>query len=262
MVAELGTPAIYAVLLWWFTTGVILFLDGLHRSTFRWSMGAATGGLLAAAWLLWSSSADTSVRGAYTAFTCAVLCWGWIEMSFLMGFITGSRKHACSARCAGWRHFVHATQAIAYNEIATLLGGVAILIATRHAPNQVALWTYLVLWTMRLSAKLNLFLGVPNRGEKFLPGHLIYLQSFFGKRAMNFLFPFSVSAATVVLVMLVQQYRGSHDAAHAVGHALVGSLLALALLEHWFMVLPFSSVKLWHWALRGGARKPQEVRLT
>jgi putative photosynthetic complex assembly protein 2 len=282
VVTELWMPALYAVLLWWFTTGIILFLDGLPRSTFRWSMGAATVLLLSAVWILRSSSADVSVSGAYTGFSSAILVWGWLEMSFLMGFITGPRKHACAARCPGWRHFVHATEAIVYNEIATLVGAAGVVIATWQAPNRVALWTYLVLWAMRLSAKLNLFLGVPNLGEKFLPPHLVYLKSVFRKRPMNFLFPFSVSAATVVLVLLVQRYRGAEDPAQGVSFALVGSLLALAIVEHWFMVLPIPSEKLWNWAMGprrdpgvaevrsidyrtqpdGDERKPHEIRLT
>jgi putative photosynthetic complex assembly protein 2 len=251
---EFAAPAAYAVLLWWFTTGIILFLDGLPRTTFRWSMTAATVLLLGAVYGLRNSAADVSVGGAYVAFSCAVLVWGWLEMSFLMGFITGPRHHGCAERCAGWRHFVHAVQAIAYNELATLAGAIGVFLATRQSPNRVALWTFLVLWAMRLSAKLNLFLGVPNLGEKFLPAHLLYLKSFFRKRSMNFLFPLSISASTVVLVLLVQHYRAADDAVYRVSYALVTSLLALAVLEHWFMVLPLPSEKLWHWAM-GRARR-------
>jgi len=172
-------------------------------------------------------------------------------MSFLMGFITGTRRHACVERCFGWRHFVHATQAIAYNEIATLLGATGVLLATWGEPNRVALWTFMVLWVMRLSAKLNLFLGVPNVGEQFLPAHLQYVKSFFRKRSMNFLFPLSVSGSTVVLVLLMQKYKTAADPALGVSYALVSSLLALAVIEHWFMVLPLPSERLWNWALGG-----------
>jgi putative photosynthetic complex assembly protein 2 len=177
-------------------------------------------------------------------------------MSFLMGFITGPRKHACVERCSGWRHFVHAAQAIVYNEIATLIGAAGVFAATWRAPNRTALWTFLILWAMRLSAKLNLHLGVPNLGEKFLPAHLLYLKGFFKKRAMNFLFPLSVSVSTVVLVLLVQNYRAADDAFHATAYALASSLLALAVLEHWFMVLPLPSERLWNWALSGRCREP------
>ena len=235
----------FATLVWWFTTGVILFLDNLPTTTFRWSMGAATLLLTAALYILQLSSTDVSSRGAFTAFSCAIAVWGWLEMSFLMGFVTGPRRHACLERCSGWRHFMHATQAIIYNELATLAGAGLVTYATWHAPNRTALWTYLILWSMRLSAKLNLFLGVPNLGENFLPEHLQYLRSFFRKRSMNLLFPVSVSAGAVVVAILVMRYLASNDPGAAAGYALTASLLGLAVLEHWFMVLPVPSERLW-----------------
>jgi putative photosynthetic complex assembly protein 2 len=248
---EVVVAAGYAVMVWWFTTGIILFLDGLAPRTFRWSMSAATALLIVAAHILRTSSLDTSVNGAYTAFSCAIAVWGWLEMSFLMGFITGPRRASCGDhRCSGWQHFRHATEAIIYNELATLLGAVSIVAATWQAPNRIALWTYLVLWSMRLSAKLNLFLGVPNLGEKFLPAHLQYLKGFFKKRPMNFLFPVSVSASTIVLTVLTQRCLATDDPFKVAGYVLTISLLALAVLEHWFMVLPLPSEKMWQWALR------------
>ena len=248
--SDFFVPAGFAVLVWWFTTGIILFLDGLPTRTFRWSMGGATAGLIAAGYILYTSSREVSVSGAYTAFTSAILVWGWLEMSFLMGFVTGPRKAACLERCGGWRHFVHATQAIIYNELATLLAAVCIVAATWHSANRVALWTFLILWAMRLSAKLNLFLGVPNLGEKFLPPHLQYLKGFFRKRSMNFLFPLSVTASTIVTALLIQKMLVAEDAFSTARCALTASLLALAVLEHWFMVLPLPSEKMWQWALR------------
>ena len=248
--ADFVMPAAYTVLVWWFATGIILFLDGLPRRTFPWSMSAATAVLMVVAVELHASAGDASSAGAYTAFTCAILVWGWLEMSFLMGFITGPRKHACLDCCSGWRHFLHASQAIIFNELATLGGALAILVATRHAPNQLALRIYLILWTMRLSAKLNLFLGVPNLGEKFLPAHLQYLKSFFRKRPMNILFPVSVSVSTIGVVLLVQRYLAVTDPFKATAYALMASLLALAVVEHWFMVIPLPSEKMWMWAMR------------
>jgi putative photosynthetic complex assembly protein 2 len=246
--------AAYAVLVWWFTTGAILYLDGLHRSTFRWSMAAATAALCAAGYWLHVSAFDVSVKGAYLAFSSAILVWGWLEMSFLMGFITGPRKHACAERCSGWPHFLHATQAIIYNEIATLAGALLIFAATYRAPNRLALWTYALLWAMRLSAKFNLFLGVPNLGEKFLPPHLQYLKSFFHRRQINYLFPVTVTAATLVSAWLIANYMTATDEFQYTSDALLGSMMALALIEHWFMVLPLPSEKLWNWAFKSRRR--------
>jgi putative photosynthetic complex assembly protein 2 len=255
MTAAATTAAGYAVLVWWFTTGIILFLDGLPRHTFRWSLSAAGALMLAAIYTLHVSAADASPAGAYTSFTCAILIWGWLEMSFLMGFVTGPRKHACNAGCGGGAHFLHATQAIIYNELATLAGAAVVFAATWQSTNRVGLWTYAVLWAMRLSAKLNLFLGVPNLGEKFLPPHLQYLKGFFKKRAMNFLFPVSVMGAGVVTVLLLQKCLAAGDSFTAVGYALVSSLLALAVLEHWFMVLPLPSENLWSWGFKSARQR-------
>jgi putative photosynthetic complex assembly protein 2 len=263
MTSHFGIPAVYAVLVWWFATGIILFLDGLPTHTFRFSMAVATLLLAVTVNMLHASAADASVGGAYTAFTCAILAWGWLEMSFLMGYITGPRRHACQHPCSGWRHFFHAASAVIYNEIATLVGALGILVLTWGAVNRVAFGTYAVLWAMRISAKLNLFFGVANLGEKFLPPHLQYLRSFFRRRAMNFLFPFSITLSTCVLVMLVRRFQASVDAFHLTAYALLSSLLGLAVVEHWFMVLPLPSEKMWKWAMRaptsgnrGDMRKP------
>jgi putative photosynthetic complex assembly protein 2 len=102
---------------------------------------------------------------------------------------------------------------------------------------------------MRVSAKLNLFLGVPNLGEQFLPEHLKYLKSFFRRRAINFLFPVSVTLATLVTASAVQRLAHARTAFEATSLSLTIALLGLGLLEHWFMVLPLPSERLWSWAI-------------
>ncbi len=247
---DYALPAGYAVLTWWFMTGIILFLDGLPRGTFRWSMAVASLVLCGALYFLVQSAADTGAIGAYIAFTSAVLIWGWLEMSFLMGFITGPRKTSCADACSGIRHFAHATFAIIYHELATLAGGIIVLALTWHSPNRFGLWTFLVLWGMRLSAKLNLFLGVLNSGEQFLPDHLKYLKGFFRKRRMNVLFPFSILASTTLAFWLAGRCVAAANAGQFTGFVLVTSLLGLAVLEHCLMVVPVRIDRLWSWAMR------------
>jgi putative photosynthetic complex assembly protein 2 len=183
------------------------------------------------------------------AFTCALLIWGWHELSFLTGWITGPRRRAAAPGAKGWLRFVQATQAILWHEIAILLVGLLIVALTWGQPNQVGTWTFLVLWSMRTSAKLNLFLGVRNLSEEFLPPHLAYLQSFFRKRPMNVLFPVSVSVSTAVAAMMVSAALDAAPAASA-GLMLVASMLCLAIVEHWLLVLPLPATALWRWAMR------------
>ncbi len=69
---------------------------------------------------------------------------------------------------------------------------------------------------------------------------------------MNFLFPLSVTASSIVTARLIQLYLSAADDFHATSYALLSSLLGLAVLEHWFMVLPLPSEKLWSWAFKSG----------
>lgn len=248
---EAALPALYALFVWWFATGAILYLDGLPRHTYRWSMLGATVLALAALIGLDRSADSATAAGAYCAFTCAIVVWGWVEISFLMGFVTGPRTTAAPPGCSEWQRFLFATQAIAYHELAILLAALVIAVLSSGAPNAVGVWTFLILWVMRLSAKLNLFLGVRNLGEEFLPDRLRYLRSFFVKRPMNLLFPISVTVATIAAAILwTEATAATATAFDRTGLALAASLLSLAILEHWFMVLPLPTAGLWSWGLR------------
>ena len=243
-------PAVYAVLLWWVSTGVILYLDGLPRPTHRWSMlavAAAAAGSIAALAL---SAGETSTSGAFVAFTAAVLAWALPETAFLMGFVTGSRRVALPAGSKGWRRFRYAVQSIDHHEAMIALTALAVWAATAGGANTVGLSTFLILWVMRLSAKLNIFLGVPNVAEAFLPAHLDYLKSYFRKRSMNLLFPLSVSASTAVAALLFSGAAAAPHPAATTAAMLLGSLLTLAILEHLLMVTPLPSERLWNWGFR------------
>ncbi|WP_428484712.1 putative photosynthetic complex assembly protein PuhE [Rhodopila sp.] len=260
--AQYGLPALHGLLIWWVSTCLILFLDGLPRRTFRWSMAGATAALGGALYGLITSAFDTSVSGAYWAFTCAVLVWGWLEMSFYMGYVTGPRTRHCRHGCGGWRHFGHAIQASLYHELAILLLGALVIGLTRGAPNQFGTWTFIVLWWMHQSARLNVFLGVSNLNAEFLPEHLAHIRSFLRNAPMNLLFPFSVTASTICAVLMAQQAAAAGGNAFTVtGYALLTTMMILAILEHWFLVLPISATKLWNglwqWSLssRGGSAK-------
>ncbi len=248
--ALVGLPLLYTLLIWWLSTSVVLYLDGLPRRTFRISLAGASAVSLLALYAVVEASSLATPGAAYVAFSGAVLLWGWNELVFLLGFLTGPRVEACSAGCRGWRHFGHAASTLLYHELALLGTGALLFALGWGAPNPVAAWTFALLWGMRLSAKLNLFLGVPNLAQELLPEHLRYLEHFLSRRSMNLLFPFSITAATVVTAALVQWARASWDAPFQVTAAsLLASLAALGLLEHWLLVLQLPANSLWRWSL-------------
>ncbi|MBZ8132212.1 putative photosynthetic complex assembly protein PuhE [Afifella sp. IM 167] len=243
-------PIVYTLFVWWFSTGAILYLDGLPRSTFRWSMLGATVMLVVSLWGLSVSADDDTVHGAFLAFTCGIFAWGWHEISFLMGYVTGPRKTTCPRKTPVGRRFFLAVQTILYHELAILASALAILALTWRGDNFVGLGTFMILWGMRLSAKFNLFLGVRNLGEKLLPDSLLYLRSFMQKRAMNPLFPLSVTIATGAAVLFAAGAVTAENSFEASAFTFLATLMALALLEHWFMVLPLPADALWKWGLK------------
>jgi len=242
---------VYTLFVWWFSTGAILYLNGLPRRTHPWTMMAATV-LLGVAFIgLAATRDDTRITGAYIAFTCTVLVWAWQEIAFLLGVVTGPRRTACPPGATGWRRTSAALQAVLYHELALILLAIAVLACVGPGSNRVGLWTFLALWGMRQSAKLNIFLGVRNIGEHFLPEHLRYMASYFRRAPMNPLFPVSVTLGTGAAVLVWWRLiEGPTSAFDTAGLALVGSMLALGALEHWLLVLPLPTDALWRWGMQ------------
>ena len=248
--AEMVLPALATVFAWWLSTGLILLLDGLRRETFRRSMASASAVLVAALLGLWQVAPEPSVGGAYIGFLCGLSVWGWIELAFLTGFITGPRREPCPPGLSGPRRVAAAIAAILWHEAAIIVGAALVLWLSWGQPNQVGAWTFMILWVMRQSTKLNIFLGARNTGENFLPDHLRYIGTYFRTRPMNLLFPFSVTASTLFCAWLFHRAAAPGATPFDVTAAsILGTLAALAVLEHWFLMLPLPFEALWRWAM-------------
>ena len=243
-----AAPAVYALFVWWFSTGVIIWLD-LRPRTFRWAMGIGTVLFAVSLWRLAQGSSDTSVAGAYAAFTYAVLAWGWQEMAFFMGFVTGPRRAGPPEGASEWQRFVCGVQACLWHELAIIATGAIIIAGSWGAPNQTGTWTFCLIWAMRQSAKLNFFLGVLNLGEQFIPPQLAYLGGYIRRRPINLLFPFSVTAGTVGIALLLGRLSVSLGDTATTSLTFLVTMLTLAVIEHWVLILPIPFAWLWDWAL-------------
>ena len=241
---------LYAIALWWISTGAVLYLVNLPARTVRFSLIGATLILLASLWGLAVAARLPTVAGAYLGFTCGLLIWAWHEISFLTGVVTGPRTRGSDRRCGGWRHFVHASLALLYHELAILATFAVVAALSWGQPNPVGLWTFAALWGMRLSAKLNVFLGVRSLAEDWLPERLGYLKTYFRKRNMNPLFPVSIVVSVGLLIFMVERASrlAGVDGAGLTGAALLAALLALAVLEHLLLMMPIADPGLWQWA--------------
>jgi putative photosynthetic complex assembly protein 2 len=99
-----------------------------------------------------------------------------------------------------------------------------------------------------------LFFGVPRVNVEFVPATLAHLTSHFKISALNWFFPFSVTILTFALACWIERLLSVDLLNQVIGFTLLSSLTAMALLEHWVMVLPIPDAKLWRWML------PQEIQ--
>lgn len=247
---QYALPIVFTLGVWWITTGIVLKVVNLEPSTYRRSLTVATAILGGALLFLEWSAGTATVFSAYVAFLSGLLVWGWIEMSYYMGLITGPRSRGCTPGVSRGRRFWLALQASLYHELLIVAFGGIIVALTWGAPNQVGTWTFIILWLMRWSAKLNIFLGVPNLNLQWFPDHLRYLETFIVKKPMNALFPVSMVISTAAAAFVLwSAMNGDTTPFGVVESLLLGSLIVLAILEHVFLVLPVPDAALWHWAV-------------
>ena len=234
-----------ALFTWWFSTGAILWLvrQAEHRGVWGPQRAALwTLPLLGLGFHAISRSLD---GGAYLGFFGALAVWGWIELAFLTGLITGPhRKPAVPAMPEGAR-LSAAWGTIAWHELVLAIALISIFAMSRGALDQTAFWTFLVLYFARVSAKLNLFIGVPRHHIEFLPQGIAHMGTYFRKTGPGWFYAFSNMALTFAVFCWIDRFLVTGD----IGFALLGTLTALALLEHWLMVLPLPDEKLWRWMI-------------
>ncbi|MEL6169373.1 MAG: putative photosynthetic complex assembly protein PuhE [Pseudomonadota bacterium] len=245
--------ALLALFLWWFFTGAILWAvkraDRAGGDAHIWSglFGLPMLGLGAALFL--AALQDISVTGAYLGFLSALLVWGWIELAFLSGLVTGPNRRECPPGVPLWERFVRAWGTVAFHEMTIGAALVLMAVAAADAANTFGFWTFAILFLARVSAKLNLFLGVPRVHTEFLSAPLSHMPSHFRTAPMNALFPVSVTALTFATSCWIERAISAPLPGQTVGFALLAAITALATLEHWFMVLPIPDEKLWRWVI-------------
>lgn len=242
-----------AVFLWWFFTGAILL-------AVRWAdrQGGAAHGMvvLGGVPLLALSVAGVivslpgnGVEAVMAGFLGALGIWGWIEAAFLAGIITGPERRDCPPGLSGAARFLRAWNTVAHHEIALTLGLLSLVVLSSGAEGQVALWTYLILYAARVSAKLNLFFGVPRINLEFVPARLGHLKSYFRRGPITAAFPVAVTFLSVATACFIERLLSAETPVAQATFTLLSALCALALLEHWLMVVPLPDARLWRWML-------------
>ena len=121
-------PVLAVIAVWFVATGLIAWAANRARETFALSLlvagVAGAAGLVAVVLSLSMEGAN----GAMLGFAGALAIWGWHELAFLTGGVTGPRRDACPEGAGEKARFRFATGAVIHHEIA-LAATAAILIA-------------------------------------------------------------------------------------------------------------------------------------
>ncbi len=258
MLSSPWIAALFALFAWWFSTGAILLMvrRADHSNRHLWVVLANLPMLALGGVGLWVSAQEMSAPMVYLAFISALFVWGWIELAFLTGIITGPNRQPLQGSEPEWERFLRAWGTIAYHEL-VLVGVLSALIwMSLSAANSFGLAVFALLFGARLSAKLNLYLGVRKVNTEFIPSPLAHLPSHFRRAKINWLFPTSVTVLSFIVFAGVERITTVDDFALGIGYALFTTLTALALLEHWLMFLRLPDEKLWRWMLPSRPKKP------
>ena len=254
--------SLIAIFVWWISTGAILVAVrradrlGSHGMTAFMGLPLLAVGI----WAVAASLEDASVAGVYIGFAGALAVWGWIELAFLAGVITGPMRDDCPPSLTGRDRFFRAFSTVAYHELALTLGLWGLVIASEGAANRIALATYLVLFLARILAKLNLYFGVPRINTEFVPFKLNHLKSYFRRGPVTLAFPAAITILTALLAVCAERLWSAGSEVTVVGYALLTAMAGLALLEHWLMVVPLPDAKLWRWMLPAQKTMSKEER--
>jgi len=213
--------------------------------------------MLSALLVVPSVAAEASSLNTVLGFCLALLLWGWLEMGYLMGFVTGPNNNPCPAGSSLTKRLRLGLGTCLWHELWLLLLVAGLWVLTFDQPNQVTLWTFSALWLLRWSAKLNLVMGVRNYNHSWLPEHLVYLDTYIPRRTFNPLFPVSVFLGSAAAISIFSLAIGASTVALTVSYVLVSVLVALGTLEHIFLMFPLGDARLWQWAAPAEASEPE-----
>lgn len=255
-------PVLFALLVWWAAT-VIMMRRSLSAppkcllSLLSISLVAVVGTLA-----LLATLDQATVTGAYVGFLGGMSLWAWHELSYFLGIVSGPRPEPCTPGASSARRFAQGVRASLWHELGIIITAALLWWISHESANQMGLWTFVLLWVMRWSAKLNIFLGVRNLHEQFWPDHLRYLVTYVGKPGGNWLFPISMLAAGAGLFVLIgQAFLLSTSLYQQTANLLLATMLVLAALEHIFLVLKVNDEWLWRLATRASAKDASIVNV-
>ena len=154
------------------------------------------------------------LRGSYTrvcnndifcSFIASLFIWGWVELTFLTGVVAGIPllEKREIARDPERERFINGFRSIALNECFLISCLFLMAVLSVDKENNFGLTTFLILYVARVSAKLNLFFGVPYINLHFLTAPLKHIATFCRVAPVGFFFFTSTIMLCLMFLFLV-----------------------------------------------------------
>jgi putative photosynthetic complex assembly protein 2 len=124
----------------------------------------------------WQQTSE--VLAVYGSFMMAIVMWGALELSYFKGWLTGPNKAPCPPKLSHWQRFKAGVRTSLHHEIAVIFSASALIGIALISSQVIGTATFILLWLMRWSAKLNLFFGVRNFNCEMLPHPMRYLETY------------------------------------------------------------------------------------
>lgn len=249
-------PILAALAAWWAGTLTVLVLSRIGGTGRRLALrgGWVLAGLLVPIVILLHP--QDSPAAAYLGFAVGLALWGWQELLFLQGVATGSRKEPSRRGRRGLGRVREAVEAVSHHEAGLFATLLILAVVSIGAALPVALWTFGALWVLRLSAKLNLFYGVPHPNGHLFPPRIRHLASFLGqpRRSIPLLVCIGgwFGLATGLFISGV-----AHDGTGlSTALLLLAGLVGLGALEHLAFLFRLPLEELWGWDVDDQPQRP------
>jgi len=235
---QIVVAVIFAIVLWWLSTGAIIVMYRKDPWTYDATVGAySVVAALSAAGLILLRH-NTELWAVYVSFSAGTLVWGWNLACYYTGYITGPKQPGNDGNLSDAERFRHAMIRSAHHEVISVLLVACSVWLAWGATNIAGFGCIILFYTLHMLSKLAIYFGVTNFSGAWLPGHLQYITAYFGPKRFHW---FTIGAIAVGIVGTIWSISGVQLALtvyHRVTYAFWGLICAAAVLELVVLLIP------------------------
>jgi putative photosynthetic complex assembly protein 2 len=229
---------LYAIILWWVSTGAIIVMYRKEPWTYDATVGAYTVVAAASLVVLVMLRHTNDLWAVYASFSAGTLLWGWNLACYYTGYITGPKAPLHDGTLSDAERFRHAMKRSAHHEWVSVVLVAASAGLAWGATNSAGFGCIILFYTLHMLAKLSIYFGVANFSGAWLPAHLQYITAYFGPRQFHWFSLCAIGLGVVGTVWCIAGVVSAQNVSHTVTYAFWGLICAAAVLELVVLLIP------------------------